>query len=288
MTWPNKIKTLLKKVLFAECSNPFKMIKVGNFTLVANRESRLDEFQSRHPNYSFNFSRLVAQVLGSDTHSLIIDVGANIGDTVALIRSAQVNNPIVCIEGNPTYLTLLHQNVELFDHITVIETFLGDRTAEMKANIVTAEGTAKLVDDTNGVKVNLTTLDDLMISKKLNHIRILKTDTDGFDILVLKGAKQLIARHLPVLFFEYDNQLNVAKESCLDYLLSLRETGYDQTLFYDNLGNFLMALSLADRHLIAQLDSYINNNGAFQYFDVAVFHKRDQALASAIIASFGK
>ena len=279
-----KIKQLLKKIVVA-AQGPYKQIRVGNFSLTANRESRLDEFLERHPNYSRNFSKLVSKILANDPKSHIIDIGANIGDTVALLRSENIDNPIICIEGNCTYLELLHKNSALFENIVIFETFLSDKESETNAKVITEEGTATIVSESTGAKIKMTSLDTLLMTKKINDIKILKVDTDGYDILILNGSKSVISENLPVIFFEYDNKCNAAPQSCLDWLLSLKNLGYHQSLFYDNLGNFLMAPNLLQDELITQLDAYIAENGAFSYYDVAVFHKNDQQLADSIIKS---
>ncbi|MES2446442.1 MAG: FkbM family methyltransferase [Bacteroidota bacterium] len=285
MRFLKSLRFYLKTLLYKKFKSPIKKIKVGEFLLIANRESRLDEFLERHKNYSRNFSKLVKQILIDDMDSLIIDIGANIGDTVALLRSEKVVNPILCIEGNPFYLNLFDQNIKNFDNVTLLRSFLSDKTEELNVQVFTNEGTAKIEKNNDGILIKMTTLDELINNNQIENIRILKVDTDGFDILILTGAKEVVEKNQPVIFFEYDNDLNSSKTSCLSYLLSLRDKGYQNALFYDNLGNFLISLDLSQVELIRSLDKYINKDSAFQYYDVAVFHEKDKKLAENIVAT---
>lgn len=279
------LNVYLKTLFYKNIKSPVKTINVGEFSLIANRESRLDEFLERHKQYSRNFSKLVKQILKDDNHSLIIDIGANIGDTVALIRSERVPNPILCIEGNPVYLNLFDQNVKNFKDVELVRTFLSDKTEELNVEVFTNEGTAKIEKNNDGILVKMTTLNELIDDKHIENIKILKVDTDGYDILILTGANNVIEKNHPVIFFEYDNHLNSSTISCFNYLLSLKEKGYENALFYDNLGNFLISLKLTQVELIKSLDRYITQDGAFQYFDIAVFHEDDIRLAESIVAS---
>jgi len=276
----------IKNILFSDRRLEFKQIRVGEFLLKANKESKLDEYLKAFPNYSINFARLCAFVLRNDDNSLVIDVGANIGDTVALLRSEKVKNKILCIEGNTQYLSLLHENIKQFKNIEVIETFLGNEIINIKGTISTEQGTAKIIQSDDGLLIPITTLNHIVATKNLRNVRVLKIDTDGFDTLILKGGNNLMISETPILFFEYDNTLNTSNEKCLPHLLSLKKYGYKKVLFYDNYGNFLICLDLDQESQIYQLDRYIaKGSGAFPYFDLAVFHQKDNLLVDSVITT---
>jgi len=269
--------------LVTEPTDKVKQIMVGEFLLQANADGKLDQYLSSFPNYSRNFSRLTASILKDNLSAIIIDIGANIGDTVALIRSEGVKNRIICIEGNELYLDFLKTNTKQFDQIDIVETFLSSGEDEIKGTVLTEMGTAKIVISNDGGSIPSQTLDAIVSKNQLKNIKILKVDTDGFDVLILQGATKVITKEQPVIFFEYDNHLNVSETSCFSFLISLRKYNYNKVLFYDNYGNFLMCLSLSQENEIAQLDNYIKKGcGAFPYFDVAVFHTNDDQIAEFI------
>lgn len=83
--------------------------------------------------------------------------------------------------------------------------------------------------------VEVTTLDDYCISNQINHVHVLKTDTQGYDLEVLKGAESLLTRgaisliYCELIFSEmYENMPHV------DELFKfLRQHKYRLVSFYD-------------------------------------------------------
>jgi FkbM family methyltransferase len=279
------IKRAYKKLKKKPMPNPFKVMEVGNYLLKSNSEHSLDKYLKLFPNYSINFPRLLSWVITDEEKSeLIIDVGANIGDTVALLRSFNIVNPILCVEGNPLYLPILKENLGQFTNVTIIETYLSDTEADLNWEIESVNGTAKLVESNIGKSVSSTSLDILMQTAIPNKVKVLKVDTDGFDIQILKGSKNLIIRDHPILFFEYDTKLNISTQSCSEFLFSLTELGYSKVLFYDNFGRLVISTDLNDKEIIYFIDKYIaDGKGAFPYYDVAVFTKEYENLLKDVV-----
>jgi hypothetical protein len=55
-------------------------------------------------------------------------------------------------------------------------------------------------------------------------------------------------------------------------------------MYYDNFGKFLICITTIDTALIVQLYNYMRKKeGAFPYYDVAVFHEDDDGLADWIV-----
>lgn len=279
------IKAFTKKILLSYDLLPkFKTISVGKYKLKADMDCRLDGYLANFKNYSKNFAELAHVVLLDSSNDLIVDIGANIGDTVALIRSENIENPIICIEGNILYYNLLKENTQQFENIETVNVFLSNDDKGYTGNLITHDGTAKIVKSENNF-VETTSLNNLFKNNERNKVKILKTDTDGFDILILEGASEIISRDLPVIFFEYDPALNIAGQTCLAYLISLLNYGYSKVMFFDNFGNFLVAADLSNHKLLYQLDKYING-GAFRYYDVAVFNREDNMRFESAINFF--
>lgn len=68
----------------------------------------------------------------------------------------------------------------------------------------------------NSDVVNVTTVDAMLERLQLNKVFIVKVDTEGFDPLVLQGAKNALAAHkVTILQFEY-HQLNAWRNSSLE------------------------------------------------------------------------
>ena len=74
------------------------------------------------------------------------------------------------------------------------------------------------------------------------NVRLLKIDTDGYDLRVIRGARRLLKATKPVLFFEYspDHMAAVGEHQPMRVFDELGDLGYDRLLFYDNFGRFVL------------------------------------------------
>ena len=110
--------------------------KIGNFNIFLNNSHALPGYLQQFPHYSANLPRLASKVKEKYQDLIMIDVGANIGDTVALVRSVS-DFPIVCIEGDDFYFNILKKNIEQFNNVSAFQFFLGehDKTIAGKKEI---------------------------------------------------------------------------------------------------------------------------------------------------------
>jgi FkbM family methyltransferase len=218
----------------------------------------------------------------------LIDVGANVGDTVALSRSVS-HFPIVCIEGDSYYFNILKKNLAQFEDVKAFNFFLGDENKKIPGKKESELGTLKIVtgeknDLTNTIE--LITLDNFFtMNPGFKSAKMLKIDTDGFDLRILRGGKNYLADTKPVLFFEYDRILfEEAGEDGVNTLNILESIGYETAVFYDNYGRLILSAELKDKELISQLHHYIyGKKSAFPYYDIALFHLQDKELGRAFI-----
>ena len=276
----------LKKILGLGKKTPaFKQVQVGNYSLLANGEHPIQNYLNLFKYYSRNLPRIATYIESKYPAYNIIDVGANIGDTIALLRSEGINQHIYAVEGEPTYLNMLQKNVALFNKVTVFETFLGESNHTVTGATEVYEGTAHLNKNSDN-QVVIKKLDDVAIANNLQNVKLIKIDTDGFDFKILRGSLNLIKEQLPVLFFEYDAVfLEEQGDHPTAIFDTLRALGYNKAMFYDNFGKFLLSLTIDNILTITQLYNYMHKKeGAFPYYDVCVFHQNDDALADEIIA----
>jgi FkbM family methyltransferase len=263
-----------------------KSVKVGNYKLVANYEHPIEDYLVQFKYYSRNFPRIAKYIENKYHDYQIIDVGANIGDSAALLRSEGINQFIHLIEGDPIYVKLLEKNCGLFSDVKVHQTFLGEESKNENIIIDNAQGTAKISIGDSKDSISIIKLDDLIENHKINNIKLLKTDTDGFDFKILRGSFETIRKNKPVLFFEYDSVfLAQQNDDGLSIFEDFIKLGYSKMLYYDNFGKFLLSTDLNNKILLQQLFAYIyNKESAFPYFDVVIFHKDDDKLAEEVIA----
>ncbi|MBN1984380.1 MAG: FkbM family methyltransferase, partial [Chitinivibrionales bacterium] len=152
---------------------------------------KLPLFRRQFPFYSANVGRLAAGVFEKYPDMKFIDIGANVGDTVAFLR-ATAHFPILCIEGDEYFFTILALNVERssLTDVHVEHAFVGMETTTIQGRLQTKDGTGHLVSDGTGTEtVNIRTLADIVKEKTLfSSPRMIKIDTDGYDCQILFGS----------------------------------------------------------------------------------------------------
>jgi len=218
----------------------------------------------------------------------VIDVGANLGDTAAVIKS-YADVPIICIEGDEHSYVLLEHNTRAFKEVTCIQAFLGAR-GETSQVVVEKEGwnTTLVPSNGEGRELSFVTLDSLLAATTASkNCKLLKIDTEGFDGAIIRGASTLIEQTKPVTLFEYNrNCMGRIGEDGLSTFRLLEAMGYRAVMFYESTGRFMLSTTLSSHDLIDQLHEYVDGyNASMGYMDVCVFHTEDDDLAQGFIAA---
>jgi FkbM family methyltransferase len=130
-----------------------------------------------------------------------IDVGAHLGSFLSLLIRIAPNGRHTAIEPIAVKCRWLRSR---FPNVTVIEAAASDRngTAAFE-ECVRRSGYSRLADESsvfsgNRYEVATIRLDDL----ELPHVDFLKIDVEGNELLVLRGADQLIKAFRPSILFE--------------------------------------------------------------------------------------
>jgi FkbM family methyltransferase len=139
--------------------------------------------------------------LGGLSHGLtIFDVGANIGDTVNQFHSSFPDARIHAFEPSPATYERLMVNRSQIPGITLNNTGLGatdgerafheSRVPEMSSFLEPDKDCwAELSEDSI---VRLATIDSYCASRNISRIDILKSDTQGYEMEVLRGAERML------------------------------------------------------------------------------------------------
>jgi FkbM family methyltransferase len=184
----------------------------------------------------------------------IVDVGANVGDTAAVI-SKECDNPIVCVEASDEFYPLLVRNTAGLP-VRCIYAMAG--TGRYGGKLVSLGSTARLSrSETESPAVPL---DDLLSTSGVpsNEVVLIKTDTDGYDADAILSAEGVIRSSEPLLFWE-NYFLDCVEERDLDTLYrTINAWGYQHIWVFDNFGNLMLAecgyaaLRDLNRYIISQ------------------------------------
>jgi FkbM family methyltransferase len=186
-----------------------------------------------------------------------------------MLRGA-VDSPILCIEGDTVFHKLLLRNAKRIGNIEVVASYVGDSRGTNNAASERRGGTATLVH--KPTELAILRIDDIAAGR-FAHAKLLKSDTDGYDAKVLRGAEGLLRRSQPVLFFEYAPDMLESKgDDPIELIEFLESLGYTRAIVWDNCGRLLTYLTLSERRRVRILTDYYRGHGDRQYCDVAMFH----------------
>ncbi len=195
-------KIIKKEVNFVVVDESFKMaLNVNEYTQC---------------NYYFSFpseSLIDLIKLGGDT---FIDIGANVG-FFSLYASKKFKN-VIAFEPTQASIELLKNNFKMnnIENLSLHELALSDASGKsiFYENPFNQGGNSleefgdnqlkKINDDWPVYDVEVLRLDDLNLNenKNLKEIDLIKIDVEGHEAKVLKGARNLLKEHEPMIFAE--------------------------------------------------------------------------------------
>ena len=260
---------------------------VGRYSIQIPAGNPLSTLYLRNPGYTGHLGRLAALLKNKYPGLVAIDIGANVGDTACILKSA-ADIPLLCIEGDDFTFGFLEKNIRQFRNVTAHKMFLGEKTHTLAANVGKSGWNTTLTPDADGSaqKINIVSLDDFLAGRPdTPAIKLVKIDTEGFDCSIIRGAGKFIGQVHPVITFEY-NRDNMAAlgEKGLDTLAMLSGLGYSQVAVHDCDGRFFSAATLSNDESIRDLHDYADGRlGAIYYFDFTLFHESDSDMAREFV-----
>ncbi len=233
--------------------------------------------------YLGNFSRIVAEVSKARPMLRVIDVGANVGDTLALICEACPSATVLCVEGDPAFFGFLSRNAAAFGASAFCEnSFLGTG-AEIKAEIKTKGGTSLLTGAKGGTSLRTLSLRELLdLYPAFFRSDLIKVDTDGFDALILDAGMDLLGEQGPLIFAEVD--AGQAKDAGGDWAATIQRLvnqKYVDSLWWTNLGQMICRCDLTDAEKVADLLHFLPGGGN-HYSDVLFARAEHEPIVTAI------
>lgn len=237
-----------------------------------------------YPDLNAQFGRLAKTIASKYSGMTLIDVGANVGDTIAVVKSV-VDLPVIGVEGDEVTFSYLEKNSKQFSNVSIIRTFLGEKSEDLHVNFEKSGWNATIIpDEKGGTQVKFKTLDAVISDGGFNDriLKLLKVDVEGFDTIVLRGAGDIIRKHKPVVFLEYNRQNMISiKEEGLSTLLSFAAAGYNKIAFFDHKGTLILASSVKNTEVVKYLHDYASSvKNLIGYYDICLFHEEDDQLAA--------
>jgi FkbM family methyltransferase len=176
----------------------------------------------------------------------VIDVGSNIGTSLIQIKLAKPGARVLCVEPSTRYAPYLRRTIATngWRDVELVERLLGASHGEAVLNSNTSSASVAARDyshsDTavGSDRLQMTTLDSLLSDKHREvALRLLKTDTDGYDFDVLLGAVGTLRKYMPPVYFEFAPfLLRGASREAHDLPRFLAALGYGSFLILESSG----------------------------------------------------
>lgn len=207
--------------------------------LLAPSHHRLEEYRARHRLYDRRLPCLAAIISRHTPDRFIVDIGANIGDTVALCRLEGCTSTIIAVEPSAEFYWYLAQNSaahpQLFKNTHLVNAFVGRPGSRL--TLCEHDGTASSsISDLAAPGEKLPQVLTLSLQQICPEaVSLIKTDTDGFDSEIIDSNIEYIQQRLPVLWIEVDSRSTSDEGRWRDLFVTLAKSHVFACVF-DNLG----------------------------------------------------
>lgn len=235
-------------------------------------------------------AEVVASASASRPQRAMIDVGANVGETVAIVESYSPSRYVyLCIEPDADIAELCRLNYRDASQVQVQRCFVGEcegMTVRLQDD-GRANPSTVLVERGDGdsePKGKLSRLDTVArgFATQYGGVDLIKVDTEGYDFSVLRSAENLLKDYHPAIYFEwYPTLLSQLGESISGGFTYLAQLGYHHFVFFTSPGNYYCRVSDPDELLLRSLAAVATADPSIQYFDV--FASTDLKLCDELV-----
>jgi len=256
--------------------------QVLGVTMVLPWSHRLPDYTRGDSPYGRNLIELAAALAETELGPVtLLDVGANVGDS-ALSVLGRVDARVLAVEGDPEYLEYLRLNCGADERVTIVEALLSTEDGSGQVTAVRAGGTTRF--EAGGESHPTVTAEQLRENNPdFDALRLVKSDTDGYDVALVQRIAEVWQDAHPVLFFEYDHALSrLAGNDPLAVWPALAALGYSTVAVWDNAG-VPMGRTTVDKigDQAEALDRPLGRRRQ-HYWDVAVVHSSDERAEAAV------
>jgi FkbM family methyltransferase len=247
----------------------------------------------RFPQYNRPLAMAIKAIASSSSGSpnlTVVDVGANIGETVAVIEQLVPDVSYLCIEADDDIARICRFNHRGNPRVQIEQCYIGENAGSlvMLQDDGRANPTTKLIDQANfdessnyGRLVRLDTVAGPFADAH-HGLSLIKVDTEGYDFSVLRSGPRLIERYRPALYFEwFPDLLTDLQEEVWNGFDYLEGFGYLHFVFFSSQGDYYCHLSRPDHFVLKSLASTASQNKSLLYFDV--FASTDAAVCQRLV-----
>lgn len=250
----------------------------------------LPDYQTRYRRYDFALGELARIVSEKYPGSPRIDIGANVGDSWALMNKHAITETLL-IEGDPAYMNLLKFNVNRLGHpAQICEVFCGPNRGIVSEESIrrTGAGTSSInnipAPPASNATIPILTFHEILdLYPNFKLSKLIKLDTDGYDFGIVEAYALLFSQMQATVYYEcapFEQETGV-KDSLNSFQKLINYFKF--FVIYDNFGHFMCSLegdNLFEKYLELMVFLVSNrvDGAAVYYFDIAAFTPENKDL----------
>lgn len=281
----------LKNILLGKL-HIYRVFKINDYSIQISYLHKLQDLQRNYPYYDKFLNHFVKYLPNG---SIVVDVGANVGDTLLSMVSSNSKLEYLCIEPDDEFYFDLEKNIQILKKqnnkltIKAVKELVG-----LEINNVSLSGSnsSKHAEPGKGLikSKKLSTIFD-ELSLKSSRLSLLKTDVDGFDWDVINSSYDLLDS-CPYLYFECFHNNEYQLNNYKKLFQNLKIKGYENFLFFDNFGKKILTVN--EIKIVNELLEYTKKShkqksaNAIVYYDILAYNNNVCNLIEEIINEYNQ
>jgi FkbM family methyltransferase len=183
-------------------------MKIVNGWTVPSFDNIISKGCKEFPNSDYQQTILDWAISQIENFNLAIDVGANIG--LHTLRFSKLFNQVESFEPFSINYECLQENIKSFSNINIHKKGLGSTSTSLTLMLPEDSGNSGAPSFVDFVNTDKKTLTEQVIVARLDDFNfqpdLIKIDTQGFEMEILKGAVNTLQTYKPVLIVECAKQ----------------------------------------------------------------------------------
>jgi FkbM family methyltransferase len=190
----------------------------------------------------------------------------------------------LAVEPDNRFLRLLRLNSSGLRSTLIIESSLcAERDGVLTISLEPECGTASVREGADSPR-QVRSVDSLLEANSIKNVDLIKIDTDGFELPIIRGCERTLAHHKPALFFEFTPDAMMRHGHVPHEIFRfLQGAGYHKHVFYDNFGNPIGQFAVSERILEGLINRI--DQKSICYYDVLSFHSSKEARCSGLVTA---